>query len=181
MKLYNLAFLMLFCFPFLPSGNTVENADTQSKELHKYYVGKCLIDYNQEEQALQVSLFMFLDDLEAALRAQGADKLFLCTEQEAENAELYLERYLQQHLKFHINDTLRPYVFIGKESSEDFMGVWCYVEVTEVVDMQKLKFRNDVLMEIYDEQKNVVIFRGPDNKEASYLFQKGEAEATLNF
>ncbi len=181
MKFYNLAFLVLICFPFLPPGNTGENADAQSKELHKYHVGKCLIDYNREEQALQVSLFMFLDDLEAALRAQGADHLFLCTEREVEKAEVYLERYLTKHLEFVINDIPQPYVFIGKESSEDLLGVWCYVEVTEVSNMKKISFRNDVLMEIYDDQKNVIIFKGPDNKEASYLFQKGKAAAILEF
>ncbi|KAA3634689.1 MAG: hypothetical protein DWQ02_11010 [Bacteroidetes bacterium] len=61
------------------------------------------------------------------------------------------------------------------------MGVWCYVEITDIPSLEKIYFKNDLLMDIYDDQKNVIIFRGPNNKEASFLFQKGKAEETLEF
>ncbi|MCB0653182.1 MAG: hypothetical protein KDC85_18050 [Saprospiraceae bacterium] len=175
MKLFNLALLLLFIFPG-------KNHPTVAPDVfHKYHIGKCLIDYNQREKAIQVSQFIFLDDLEAALRAQGADKLFLCTEKEAEKAETYLARYLAQHLQFEVNGKAKSFVFIGKESSEDLLGVWCYLEITEVAPLKEVRFRNDLLMEIYDDQKNVIIFKGPNNKEASFLFEKGKAEDKLAF
>ncbi len=181
MKLYNLAFLVLIFLPFSEQENVIEYKGTKSDAFHKYHVGKCLIDYNEQEKALQVSVFMFLDDLEAALRAKGADKLFLCTERENEHAETNVEKYLNQHLKFEVNGTEQPYVFIGKESSEDLLGVWCYVEIADIRSLEKIYFKNDLLMDLYDDQKNVIIFKGPNNKEASFLFQKGKAEKTLEF
>lgn len=174
MKFFNLALLFLI-FP----GKNPPTAATDV--FHKYHIGKCLIDYNQREKAIQVSQFIFLDDLEAALRAQGADKLFLCTEKEAEKAETYLARYLAQHLQFEVNGHAKSFVFIGKESSEDLLGVWCYLEITEVDPLKEIRFMNDLLMEIYDDQKNVIIFKGPNNKEASFLFEKGKAEEKLAF
>lgn len=174
MKLYNITFLLFIIFP---AGNHVP-ADN---DFHKYHISKCLIDYNQRENAIQVSQFLFLDDLEAALRAQGADHLFLCSEKETEKAEIYLGRYLAQHLQFEVNDKPKSFVFIGKESSEDLLGVWCYIEVTGVDQLTKFTFKNDLLMEVYDDQKNVINFKGPGNKQASFLFEKGKAVETLTF
>jgi hypothetical protein len=175
MKLYNIAFLLLLIFPV----GTPISLDKDT--FHKYHISKCLIEYNKREHAIQVSQFLFLDDLETALRAQGADNLFLCSEKEAEKAEIYLGRYLAQHLKFEVNDQAKSFVFIGKESSEDLLGVWCYAEVTGVEQLSKFTFKNDLLMEVYDDQKNVINFKGPNNKEASFLFEKGKAEETLTF
>ena len=182
MKLYKLITLLVIILSgSLSEGFASPEPLPGSGVLHKYHIGKCLIDYNEQEKALQVSQFMFLDDLEMALRAQGADKLFLCTEKEVSKAEVYLERYLNQHLSFAINGKAQSYIFIGKESSEDLLGIWCYVEITGIEKLEKVQFRNDLLMDIYDDQKNVIIFKGPKNKEASFLFQKGKAEETLEF
>lgn len=175
MKIFNLAILLLFLFP----GEQKRTPPTS--EFHKYHVGRCLIDYNQREKAIQVSQFMFLDDLELALREQGADKLYLCTEKESEKAEIYLARYLAQHLQFEVNEKPKSFVFIGKESSEDLMGVWCYVEITGVDELNQITFRNDLLMEIYDDQKNIILFKGPDKKEKPFLFEKGKAQETIKF
>ena len=65
-----------------------------SPEIHKFYVSKMLIEYNNDEQTIQVSTHIFIDDLEEALRQDGADDLFLCTAMEAENAEKALGSYL---------------------------------------------------------------------------------------
>ena len=154
--------------------------DTQP-EFHAFHVSKCLADSNEGEQALQMILHLFIDDLEEGLRRQGADNLFLCTKKEHEDAERYIYRYLQQHLAFEVNGEPREYTFIGKEVSEDLSAVWCYLEITDIPNLKSLKVNNNILMETFDDQKNLVSISGPAKKQGLLLFQKGDTVKKAQF
>lgn len=149
--------------------------------VHEFHISKCQIQYSEEAKALQISLHLFLDDLEEALRQQGADKMFLCTEKEHKKAEKYLFRYLQQNFQLIVNEKAMEFEFIGKEQSEDLQAVWCYLEVTEVTLFQSLEVTNSLLMEIFDDQKNIVQVRAPGNKQGYFLLQKGQENDKVNF
>ncbi len=149
--------------------------------LHDFHVSKCLLEYNEEEQALQMSLHIFLDDLEEALRRRGHDKLFLCTAREAEQAEEHLQQYLRDRLTLRVNGQAAPYEYIGKEISQDLAAVWCYLEITGVSQLKTLEVSNAILMEVFDDQKNIVSITGPGRERGLLLFQKGEATKTATF
>ncbi|MCB0594398.1 MAG: hypothetical protein H6557_23245 [Lewinellaceae bacterium] len=148
---------------------------------HDFHVSKCLVEYNEGEQALQMSLHLFIDDLEEALRRQGADKLFICTQKEDEQAERYIYRYLQQHFRFEVNGKEQNYAFIGKEVSEDLAAVWCYLEITGVSTLRILKVDNSILMDAFEDQKNLVSITGPGRKKGLLLFQKGDTVKQAEF
>lgn len=150
-------------------------ASSGTAEYHDFHISKCLIDYNEPEQALQMSMHIFLDDLEEALRRQGADKLFLCTPKETADAEQHLTEYLRQHFRLKANGRERAFSFVGKEISEDLAAVWCYLEVAGVSGLKELEVTNDILMEVYSDQKNVVSINGPGRKQGMLLMQKGSA------
>ncbi|HQU58699.1 MAG TPA: hypothetical protein PLU64_05870 [Saprospiraceae bacterium] len=156
-------------------------ASSEATEYHAFHISKCLIDYNEAEQALQISMHLFLDDLEEALRRQGADKLFLCTPKETSDAEAHLVAYLKQHFRLRVNGKERAFTFIGKETSEDLAAVWCYLEVPGVQSLQELEVANDLLMEAYEDQKNVVSINGPGHKQGMLLLQKGNSSKKASF
>jgi len=148
---------------------------------HEFHVSKCLIEYNEKEQALQITLHLFIDDLEEALRLQGADKLFICTEKEHEEAEGYIAKYLQQKFTVGLEGKVRDYHFLGKEISEDLMAVWCYLEIENVPDINQLHVKNALLMDAFDDQKNIIRIVGPQKKKAYFLFNQTHNEEILNF
>ena len=129
---------------------------------HDFHISKCLIEYSEEQSALQFSLHIFIDDLEEALRLQGADNLFICTEKENEEAEKYIIRYLHQRLQIELDDQMLQYNFIGKEISEDLAAVWCYLEIPKIQSPKKLMVSNSILMEVFDDQKNIVNIVAPN-------------------
>jgi len=154
---------------------------TASPSLHEFHASKCLIEYNSEEKAIQISLHLFIDDVEEALRRQGADKLFLCSEKESKQAVTYLERYLQQALQLKLDGKARSFRFVGKEASDDWMGMWCYLEVVDVAAFQELSVTNALLTEVFDDQKNIVSIVGPNHKKSSLLFHKQKTQQTVAF
>ena len=148
--------------------------------VHEFHISKCVIDCNKEAQAIQVSLHIFIDDLEEALRQQGADKLFICTEKESEKAETYVSRYLEQHFVLTVNNEKVKYNFIGKEISKDLQAVWCYLEVTDITDVQSIQLKNDILMEVFDDQRNIIALNAND-KEEFLMFDRSNYSKTIDF
>lgn len=150
-------------------------------DLHEFHASKCLIEYQSDEKAIQISLHLFIDDVEEALRRQGADKLFLCSEKESKPAGVYLERYLRQNLQLKLDGKERAFRFVGKEASDDWMGMWCYLEVDEVSAFKELSLTNTLLTEAFSDQKNLVSIVGPNRQKNALLFHKQKTQQTVVF
>lgn len=156
-------------------------AFSPSAELHAFHLSKCLLEYNEQAKAIQISMHIFLDDLEDALRLEGHDQLFICTKKEAPEAEGYMEAYLRKHFQLVVNGQEVDYNFLGKEASDDLMGAWCYIEIEGVQQLQELEVQNSILMEVFEDQKNVVHLVGPNQKRGVLLFQKGRDREKIEF
>ena len=170
---------LLFFLLLLPSTTIFSNEEVIPP--HEFHISKCLIEYNEKEKALQVTLHLFIDDLEEALREQGADKLFICTEKESEKAEDYIYKYLQQKLEISLDEQAVNYTFLGKEMSEDMVAVWCYLELENVESFNQLYVKNRILLDTFDDQKNIISIVGPKKKKGYLLFNNAKNEETLEF
>ena len=148
---------------------------------HDFHISKCLVEYNEAERALQISLHLFIDDLEEALRRQGADKLFICTEKEADDAEGHIQRYLEQNFIIEANGAEIAFDFLGKEISDDLAAVWCFLEITGIEKLKELKITNKLLTEVFDDQTNIVSIIGPGGKKGVLLLKKGEEAESVSF
>lgn len=166
---------ILFILPYIGFHFGIRPAD------HEFHASKCMVEYSAPDQAIQISMHLFIDDLEEALRRQGAEKLYICTGKEDPKAEHYLFKYLQEHFKVLVNEKAYDYEFIGKEVSEDLQAVWCYLEITEISAVKSLTITNDLLMEVFDDQKNIMNISGPNKKRGFFLFQKGQSTDTVKF
>jgi len=159
-------------------GNSFSNKITS---LHEFHISKCNIDLSEKEQTLQITLHIFIDDLEEALRQLGKDKLFICTEKEHEEAEKYILNYLNQSFTIEVNDKEVEYEFLGKEISQDLAATWMYLEVQDVQSLESLKVKYDLLTEVFDDQKNIIQIKGPNKQKGFFLFEKGKTEDSVKF
>ena len=148
---------------------------------HEFHVSKVLIEHNVAAKSLEISMHIFLDDLEVALEKSGATNLRLGTDQEDTKAEEWLEKYLNKQFQISVNGKLVKYNFIGKELSEDFLALWCYMEVEGVSNVNSLQVVNKILTELYDDQKNVVQIKGANQKKGYFLMDKVNTQETLTF
>lgn len=141
---------------------------------HEFHVSKALVEFNESEQALQVSMHLFIDDLEEGLQLGGVQEtLNLCTSKEHENAEAYLSEYLKKKFKILVNEELLDFEFLGKEPSEDLIGIWCYLEITNISSINAIQIENSILLEAFEDQKNIISLIGPNKKKDYFLFKEG--------
>lgn len=130
---------------------------------HDIHLSKSEVNYLSSKQTLQISLHLFLDDLEMSLEDYGAKNLNLCTEKEHIDGESYIIAYLRDHFKFIQNEKAAPINFIGKEQSEDLIAVWCYLEIP-IDASTELFHENLILLDKYDDQKNIISFKEDGKK-----------------
>ena len=141
--------------------------------IHGFHLSQTLIEYNETEAALQISISLTLDDLEKALEDAGAPRLQLCTKKEHETGSELVYTYLKNNFEISVNGKDAAYDWIGKELNEDLEGMWIYLEITDVADLQEIEVKNQILIEELGDQKNIVQIKGPQSKQGYFMFRKG--------
>jgi hypothetical protein len=140
-----------------------------------------MVEYNEKEKSLQISVHIFIDDLEESLKKEGHTKLFICTERESTQAEKHIESYLRKNLSFSVNGKSSAYTFVGKEGSSDMSAVWIYLEIPVNGKIKTINIKNSLLLREFDDQKNLVHVIGPNKKEVTVIFANAKTEELLTF
>ena len=121
---------------------------------HKYYLSLTQIEYNSTSKSVEVIINVFVDDIETALNDIHKKNFELNTKDEITDVDSYFFKYVQNHLKFKIDDTTVNYSFIGKEY--DGNVVFFYLEIKDIQGVTKIEVDNTILLEHFPKQQNLV-------------------------
>lgn len=150
-------------------------------ELHDYHVSMCEMHFNEQSGAVEISLKMFIDDLEHTLIENGSDTLRIGTKRQSENTDSTIEEYLRSHFKIEISESSKDYNYIGSEISGDMQAIWCYLELEDTPLPKSMILTNTVLLSTFDDQTNIVQIKLPGGKQGFAMFKNGRTEETINF
>lgn len=145
---------------------------------HKFYVSVTEISYNEERASLQVISRVFIDDFENVLNLRYGQDLTLDPQTESSNADEFIEKYLEQKLYLEINGKMAGITYLGKEYENDMLVF--YIEVAGIKNIRNVLVRNTVLMDLFEEQKNLVHVK-VKGKTKSMVLITGREENLLNF
>lgn len=163
-----LIFSFLWLSPIVPA----------KQQMHDIHLSKCRMRYSANDQSLQITLHIFIDDLELAMSEYGGAALKLGTIYEDPKANEYLTEYLLAQFSVRANHEEKQMIFLGKEISEDLVGVWCYLEIPDIAEPKSIDVRYDVLLKEYDDQMNILSYVGASGKESYLSFdQSGKFQA----
>lgn len=123
--------------------------------LHPIHISVSEVRYDLASQKLQVAIKIFADDLELALKDFGYSELKIGASNESPLADEAIVKYLNQKFQVSLNGNIKQGDMLGRELSEDLIAVWCYLEYN-VPPSGNLSIRNEVLIETYDDQKNIM-------------------------
>ncbi len=146
--------------------------------LHKYYLSVTDIVYDQDEKSVQMISRLFYDDLEAVLQERYDETIVVDATANQEKLDLYLEKYLKKKLIITINGQQKTLQFLGKEYEDDY--VVCYMEVVDIEGVMSFEVENQMLMDLFPDQKNMVHTTIGDSKK-SFLLTIGNAKGLLKF
>lgn len=148
---------------------------------HKFYVSVTNVNYIEQEDAIQITTRIFIDDLEAVLLERYGVQTNLATPKEEEAlAKLYIEKYFKAKLVIRLNREIRGYEFLGKRYDNDV--VICYLEIPKVglTDFNSVEIQNEILTDMFEEQQNLVHLK-IKGKKKSFVLLKESNKGMLNF
>ena len=165
---YLLPFLVVTCFGFL------------SESAHDFHVSRCEVHYRVDKRALEVSQQIFIDDLEVALATlHEGESLFMATEKEHKDTDAIIALYLEKTCTLTVGGHGIPLNFLGKQYTEDLSAVWVFLEANDIDRMDAITIRNAVLLELFDDQKNIISFKVDRMKDQMFLLDNGKPEIAV--
>lgn len=133
------------------------------------------MQYNPAERIFEVSIRMFTDDLEVALSRETTQKIRLAPN---DAHDPLVERYIRKHFAMqNARKQPRPYQYVGKEPEGD--ATWVYIEIPFGEALAGSVIRQDVLMEVFDDQVNLINVTYQSQRK-TLLFRKNESVQEIN-
>jgi len=146
--------------------------------MHKYYVSLCEIEYVKEQQSLQITLGATLEDLEFTLNKNTGKQLNLASKIEVKNIDAYYKKYLNEHLLISVNTKKQPFKYVGKEYDGDIVRF--YLEINDIKTLKSIEVTNNILIQEFEDQKNIVKIKVKDFNKTFYL-TKSKSKSLLKF
>ncbi len=146
--------------------------------MHKYYVSLCEIEFIKEKQSIQITLGVFIEDLEVSLIKNSGKQLNLASKTEVVNIDDYYKKYLNEHLQISANGKNQSYKYIGKEYDGDIVRF--YLEIIDIKDLKTIEVFNNILTDDFSDQKNIVKIKVNDFNKTFYL-NKSNTKSLLKF
>ena len=125
---------------------------TASFVKHAFHTSVTEMNYNAKEKTMEVSIRIFTDDLESVLSSESGKKI---TIKDNDKNEVLIEKYLRKH--FMVTSSKRQiinYSFLGKEQQKD--ATWLYLEMPLNVSFNGSTIKNDLLVDAFSDQVNII-------------------------
>jgi hypothetical protein len=172
---------LLLIFLTMLAQNLESPKDLPAVSDHAFHLSKTDIIFQPKDKTVQITMHLFIDDLEIALEKQGKKSLMVGTEKEKTGVNDLIVNYLQQNFNLTINNKKQPIAFVGKETTADRQALWIYLEVRNVKNISALSVENKVLMEVHADQKNMVQIIVPSKKANAFVLEKNKTMDTAKF
>jgi hypothetical protein len=149
---------------------------------HDIHVSVSEVTWKAQSSSFEVSVKIFIDDLETALVKEGQGTgLQIGTEKESAKAEDIIAAYLEKHFHITMDGIQLPAEWVGKETTEDFMAIWCYITYPAIKDPKKCTISNDIMFELYDDQRSIMDIRMTSTHKAYTIFEPGKSSWSYTF
>lgn len=142
---------------------------SSARPAHDFHASVTQMQYNPKERAFEISIRVFTDDLEKALSEMAGAKVSLGPD--GKNDPL-IEKYIRTHFA-HISPAKqpKPFQYVGHEAEAD--ANWLYLEMPYAEPFQGGLLKQNVLMELFDDQVNMVNIKYQDQKK-TFVFRKNQ-------
>ena len=142
--------------------------------MHKYYISLTNIEYKKENNSLQITVKLFIDDLQETINNTYNTNHELTLQNERSVVDSLIVKYSTDHFKIELNETTTKYLYLGKEYDSDV--VYLYFEIENIQNFYTIGIQNNMLIEFFPEQKNIVKLNINKKKKSFILTSDNDKE-----
>src|SRR5690606_35329979 len=146
---------------------------------HPIHVSVTEIEYDRSDQALEIMMRVFTDDLELTLKsAFDVPSLDVLHPGSKKQLDDMMKEYLDRHLRISLDGKQHALNYLGHDLDGD--AIVFYIEVARAAPWKTIEIMNDVIMETYDDQSNIVhVYVEKEVKSARLTRRKPVARLTF--
>ncbi|GAB4028588.1 hypothetical protein GCM10028773_63140 [Spirosoma koreense] len=148
--------------------------------LHDFHASVTQMQYNPKERTFEISVRIFTDDFEKGLSAATGNKIMLSsTPGPNDKNEPLIEKYILAHFNYvSPQKQPKPIKYVGHEVEAD--ANWVYLEMPYPEAFHGGLLKQNVLMELFDDQVNMVNIQYQGQKK-TFVFRKNQPIQDLSF
>jgi hypothetical protein len=122
--------------------------------IHPFFISVIEMKHNVRDKNIEISVRIFTDDLEAAIKKNSHTTIDLQTSNSKPDANAIIAKYLQSKLQFTVNDKPQAIKYLGYEIQKE--SVWVYAEISDVAILKKLNLNCTLLYDYQQKQTNIL-------------------------
>ncbi len=134
---------------------------------HPYYVSMTEIEYNKANETLEISVRIFTQDFEKAIRKTYGGKVDLLDTSEKANSDKFIQQYITKHFNLTVNGKNLNINFIGFEAEEG--SIWSYFECRNIYSLETLEVNNTILYDYKEQEVNFIHVKTKNSDETVRL------------
>ena len=149
-----------------------------NQQEHKFYLSLTDIVYDQQEERLEITSDVFIDDFQNLLEKRYQRNFLLVEGDEYDYTKKYIKKYLADKFSIRLKGEQLRIKYLGKDYRDDRLRFYLYVN--NIRPFNKIQITNKILMDLFEDQKNMIqVDNGSETK--SLLLEKGRSEGLLKF
>mgnify|MGYP006447081119 CR=1 FL=1 len=149
-----------------------------NQQEHKFYLSLTDIVYDQQEERLEITSDVFIDDFQNLLKKRYQRNFLLVEGDEYDYTKKYIKKYLADKFSIRLKGNQKQIKYLGKKYRDDKLRFYLYVKNVKPFD--QIQITNKILMDLFEDQKNMIhVNNGSETK--SLLLEKGRSEGLLKF
>ncbi len=137
---------------------------------HKFYASFVTLNYNQQEQLVEITIRIFPDDLEAALSRQNNKPVHL---DKSKAVSAMIMAYLRKTFELKKGGRLLQLRWVGLDLGVN--SAFLYLQMKLPGGLSGVHLRNHFLFEMFDDQTNVVSIKY-NGKQLDHVFHRSEGD-----
>ncbi len=143
--------------------------------LHPLHFTVTNIEYNKDKKSFDISLKIFTNDIENVINKKYGKKLNLSKDDENKNSEKLINKYICDNFSIIIDDKkMNKKKFILKDIKYNENSTWVYYEYKKVKKIKTVSINNSILMDIFNDQTSLIIFKYLDYQQGFQLQNKND-------
>jgi hypothetical protein len=122
--------------------------------VHPLHVSVTEIEMDEKDKRLEIMMRVFIDDMEMTLRKNLNQPTLDIQKPVAATTDQLVANYLKDHFRISLDNKLQKNIYLGHEvEGEAFIF---YTEVSNVKKWKSIQVTNDIFMETFEDQSNLV-------------------------
>jgi hypothetical protein len=146
--------------------------------IHPFYVSVIDINHNTKDAAVEISIRIFTQDLEATLQKYSATKLDIAHPTNNALLDKQISNYIDQKLQLKLNGQPMTMKYLGHEIQME--SVWIYAEIPKVTQLKKLEVNCNLLFDFQTLQSNIFHVKS-NGQEKSYKLDYPKNSTSFEF